>query len=141
MCSPRPRTRRGLVTATGTAHPITLGDRFAETVNLLNYANLVSGSDWTAAFNALSAVIRGAIQNYGAGSDSNQAYADKAIVIPPSIYELSSWDLTNIRAQGWDIIAYGAPHLVALGGDELMASFWCTQSGDTHARFCRLRVE
>ena len=40
-----------------------------------------------------------------------------------------------------DVIAYGAPHLVRLHEDELMACFWCTQSADTHARFCRLKID
>lgn len=40
-----------------------------------------------------------------------------------------------------DAIAYGAPHITAVSDDQMIASFWCTQSADTHARFCRLRVE
>ena len=39
-----------------------------------------------------------------------------------------------------DVVAYGAPHLARLSDNELMASFWCTQSADTHARYCRIRI-
>ena len=37
-----------------------------------------------------------------------------------------------------DAIAYGAPQLIAIGDNELLASFWCTQSSDTHARYVRI---
>ena len=39
-----------------------------------------------------------------------------------------------------DAIAYGLPHLIRLNDEELLASFWCTQSCDTYVRCCRLRV-
>jgi hypothetical protein len=40
-----------------------------------------------------------------------------------------------------DAIAYGAPKITRLDDDTAIASFWCTQGGDTHCRWCRLRVE
>ena len=59
------------------------------------------------------------------------AYGKEALGVPR----------TDTYPTSHDVIAYGAPHLVRLNEKELMASFWCTQSADTHARFCRLRIE
>jgi len=59
------------------------------------------------------------------------AYGQEALGVPR----------TDTYPTSHDVVAYGAPHLVRLSEDELMASFWCTQSADTHARFCRLRIE
>ena len=39
-----------------------------------------------------------------------------------------------------DAIAYGAPQLATIGDSELLASFWCTQSSDTHARYVRIEL-
>ena len=70
---------------------------------------------------------------------------------PDSESQAVVWDAYGKQALGaprtdrypssHDVIAYGAPHLVRLGEDELMASFWCTQSADTHARFCRMKID
>lgn len=40
------------VIATGSAYARTLADRFADVINVSNYADLVSGGDWAAAINA-----------------------------------------------------------------------------------------
>ncbi len=40
-----------------------------------------------------------------------------------------------------DAIAYGAPKLTRLDERTAMASFWCSQGGDTHCRWCRIHVD
>lgn len=74
--------------------------------------------------------------------DTGQTWDDTPLVV---------WDAYGKEALGvprtdsyptsHDVIAYGAPQITCLSQDEVMVSFWCTQSGDTHARFCRLRLE
>ncbi|MCX6624603.1 MAG: cytochrome P450, partial [Acidobacteria bacterium] len=39
-----------------------------------------------------------------------------------------------------DAIAYGAPKIVRLDDTAALASFWCTQGGDIHCRWCRIRL-
>lgn len=39
-----------------------------------------------------------------------------------------------------DAIAYGAPKITRLDDATAIATFWCTQGGDTHCRWCRLSV-
>ncbi|MBM4072597.1 MAG: exo-alpha-sialidase [Planctomycetes bacterium] len=39
-----------------------------------------------------------------------------------------------------DAIAYGAPKITRLDDATAIASFWCTQGGDTHCRWCCLKV-
>ena len=59
------------------------------------------------------------------------AYGKEALGVPR----------TDRYPSSHDVIAYGAPQIIGLTANELMVSFWCTQSGDTHARYCRLRLE
>ena len=59
------------------------------------------------------------------------AYGKEALGVPR----------TDRYPSSHDVIAYGAPHIIGLTANELMVSFWCTQSGDTHARYCRLRLD
>ena len=40
-----------------------------------------------------------------------------------------------------DNISYGAPKIIAINGSTALASFWCSQGGDTHSRWCRIHVE
>lgn len=48
---------------------------------------------------------------------------------------------TDTYPSSHDVIAYGAPQIVRLAEDELLASFWCTQGPDTHCRWCRIKVK
>lgn len=47
---------------------------------------------------------------------------------------------SNTYPSSHDAIAYGAPRVVALDGGSAIASFWCSQGGDTHCRWCRIRI-
>ena len=58
------------------------------------------------------------------------AYGKEALGVPP----------TDTYPSAHDAIAYGAPHMTRLNENELMASFWCTQSADTHSRWIRLEI-
>ena len=40
-----------------------------------------------------------------------------------------------------DMIAFGAPSLIALGSGDLLASWWCTDKSITHPRWARVAVE
>ncbi len=59
------------------------------------------------------------------------AYGRESLGVPP----------TDTYPGSHDVIAYGAPHLARVDEQTLIASWWCTQSADTHVRFARLRVE
>lgn len=59
------------------------------------------------------------------------AYGKEALGVP----------MTDKYPSSHDAIAYGAPHLCKINDRELIASFWCTQSADTHVRFARLALE
>lgn len=39
-----------------------------------------------------------------------------------------------------DNIAFGAPHAVRLSNGDVLASFWCSQAGQTVCRYCRLGI-
>jgi len=58
------------------------------------------------------------------------AYGEEALGVP----------MTDTYPCSHDAIAYGAPHLGRLNNHELIATFWCTQSADTHVRFARLKI-
>ena len=47
---------------------------------------------------------------------------------------------TDMYPGSHDAIAYGAPQLAVVDDGDLLASFWCTQSSDTHARWVRVSV-
>lgn len=59
------------------------------------------------------------------------AYGIESLGVPP----------TDKYPGSHDAIAYGAPHLARVDDNTLIASFWCTQSADTHVRFARIQVE
>lgn len=47
---------------------------------------------------------------------------------------------TSTYPSGHDAIAYGAPKITRIDDDHALACFWCTQGGDTHARWCVVRA-
>ena len=49
--------------------------------------------------------------------------------------------MTATYPSSHDAIAYGAPHLCKVSDRKLLATFWCTQSSDTHVRFARLTID
>jgi hypothetical protein len=59
------------------------------------------------------------------------AYGKEALGVP----------MTSTYPSSHDAIAYGAPHICRINEHELIASFWCTQSADTHARWTKIEVE
>jgi len=58
------------------------------------------------------------------------AYGKEALGVP----------MTSTYPSSHDAIAYGAPHICKLNECELIATWWCTQSSDTHVRWARLEV-
>ncbi|MFN0172665.1 MAG: sialidase family protein [Bryobacteraceae bacterium] len=47
---------------------------------------------------------------------------------------------TDTYPSSHDAIAYGAPKLSRLDDRHALAGFWCTQGGDTHSRWAKLRI-
>lgn len=59
------------------------------------------------------------------------AYGKEALGVP----------MTSTYPSSHDAIAYGAPHLCRINDHELLATWWCTQSSDTHVRWARLQIQ
>ncbi len=47
---------------------------------------------------------------------------------------------TDTYPSNHDAIAYGAPRIIKLDDRRAIASFWCTQAGDTHCRYSEIEI-
>lgn len=74
------------------------------TISVANYgADSTGVSDSTDAFNAATAALRLATVD-----TPDYDYAGAQILVPPGVYSVSSWDLTNLLIHNVSIVGYGA---------------------------------
>lgn len=72
-------------------------------------------ADSTSAFNALTAALRAAVVD-----TPDYDYAGFELKIPPGVYSVSSWDLTDLLIQNVHVIAHGAVIVARTGGKHVV---------------------
>lgn len=100
--------------AAGAVHR-TVEGKLRDTISVKDFGAIGDGiTDDSASFNAFTAYLR---QNY---VNTTYDYTGVNLLIPPGIYSVSSWDLTDLYIHNLHIVGHGAVIMARTGGKNVI---------------------